>query len=184
MKRAPLVITTRDLGRRPGNSRALALEAPAPADLGTAVIAVPEGSPVTLELTFTSVQDGILVTGTAHVQLAGECVRCLEPLSARQDVELSELYLYPEAFERAGDDGDDEGVEMFHTDGELLDLEPMLRDAVVMSLPFQPLCSANCPGLCATCGVRLADAGPGHAHESVDPRLRVLDGFFDREDTP
>ena len=49
-------------------------------------------------------------------------------------------------------------------DGDLLDLEPALRDALVLELPLSPLCSLDCPGLCGQCGVRLADAGAGHGH--------------------
>jgi uncharacterized protein len=59
--------------------------------------------------------------------------------------------------------------------GDLLDLEPVLRDAVVLALPMSPLCREDCPGLCAECGVPLADAGPGHRHdEAPDPRWAAL----------
>ena len=52
----------------------------------------------------------------------------------------------------------------------------MLRDAVVLALPFQPLCRDDCPGLCTECGARLAD-DPGHQHESaIDPRWATLQG--------
>ena len=50
---------------------------------------------------------------------------------------------------------------------DLVDLEPLLRDAVVLALPFQPLCRDDCPGLCLECGARLAD-DPDHAHEDAD----------------
>lgn len=177
MNRGPLVLAIHELSRRPGNTQEVVLDVSAPADLGTGVIGVPEGSPVHLEATLSSALDGVLVTGSAAVTLEGECVRCLEPLRTEAVVEFSELYLYPEALRRAVEDGDEEGAEMFSTDGELLDLEPVLRDSVVTSLPFRPLCSVDCPGLCPTCGIPLRDAEPGHAHESIDPRLRVLEGW-------
>ena len=67
-----------------------------------------------------------------------------------------------------------------YLDGDLLDLEPAFRDAVVLALPMSPLCRDDCPGLCVECGVPLADAGPGHRHEDApDPRwaaLKQLDG--------
>lgn len=179
----PLVIVTRDLARSPGTTRTVRLDAPAPAGLGTVVIGVPEGRPLHLDLVLTSVREGILVSGTAQVELAGECVRCLDPVSVPHTVELSELYLYPEAADRAAHDGDGDALEMFRTDGVELDLEPMLRDAIVMSLPFQPVCDPDCPGLCPACGARLAD-DPGHHHDVVDPRLRVLEGYFDRDERP
>ena len=57
---------------------------------------------------------------------------------------------------------------------ELLDLEPVLRDAVVLALPQNPLCGPDCPGLCPECGARLAD-DPDHTHgEAIDPRWSAL----------
>ena len=59
-------------------------------------------------------------------------------------------------------------------EGITVDLEPVFRDAVVIALPFQPLCRPDCEGLCADCGIRLEDAPEGHAHERVDPRWAAL----------
>src|SRR6185312_14060322 len=57
----------------------------------------------------------------------------------------------------------------------LLDLEPVLRDALVLALPLAPLCRQDCPGLCAECGALLAQAGPEHGHErAIDPRWARL----------
>src|SRR4051812_6367371 len=79
--RAPLVIDTRDLGRRPGSQRELKIVVPAPADLGIEVLGVPEGSSVELDLRLEAVMDGVLVTGEARAALEGECVRCLESIT-------------------------------------------------------------------------------------------------------
>jgi uncharacterized protein len=68
----------------------------------------------------------------------------------------------------------EEDDEVSMLEGDLLDLEPLLRDAVVLALPFQPLCEDDCPGLCPECGVRLKD-DPDHSHEApVDPRWGKL----------
>jgi uncharacterized protein len=164
--RSPFVVNTHDLGRRPGSMRSLELSAPAPADLGTELLGVPEGSPVTVELRLEAVMEGVLASGRARASLAGECARCLEPFDDEIEVEFQELYVYPES-----DAEDDEARRL---DGELLDLEPAIRDAVVLALPFQPVCQADCAGLCPECGVRLLD-NPGHAHdEGVDPRWAAL----------
>jgi uncharacterized protein len=67
-------------------------------------------------------------------------------------------------------------------EGDLLDLEPLLRDAVVLALPFQPLCREDCPGLCIECGARLAD-DPDHQHEeAIDPRWATLQGLTEQTD--
>ena len=75
--RAPLVLDTRELGRRPGSQHQVSRSVPAPADLGIEVLRVPEGSPVELDLRLEAVMEGVLVTGTARAGLEGECVRCL-----------------------------------------------------------------------------------------------------------
>ena len=164
--RNPLVFDTHELGRRPGALQRLNRTIDAPKDLGLKdVIEVPEGAPVELELRLESVMEGVLVTGTARAQVEGECVRCLEPLQLDVEADFQEMFSYPEADERgraksrsdedAADDEDDED-RLFVEDG-LFDLEPVLRDAVVLALPMQPVCQEDCPGLCAECGVRLAD---------------------------
>jgi uncharacterized protein len=146
---------------------------PAPADLGIDVLGVPEGSPIELRLRFQAVQEGVLATGTARAWVAGECARCLGPVEDDLEVELQELFVYPES---DIEDGDADRL-----DGELLDLEPALRAAVVLALPFGPVCSPDCPGLCIDCGARLAD-DPGHRHEeNIDPRWARLLALSDND---
>lgn len=165
--RAPLVLDTRELGRRPGSQRQVSRTVPAPADLGIEVLSVTEGSPVELDLRLEAVMEGVLVTGTARASVDGECARCLEPIHDEVEVTFQELFVYDE-----GDLSEDEEISTLEDD--LLDLEPLLRDAVVLALPFQPLCAEDCPGLCPDCGARLAD-DPDHAHEAaVDPRWAAL----------
>ncbi len=164
--RSPLVINTHELGRRPGSMRTQKLTLPAPVDLGIEVIGVPDGSPVELDLRLEAVMEGVLASGSARAMVVGECARCLERVEDDLEVALQELYVYPES--------DAEEDEASRLDGELLDLEPVLRDAVVLSLPFRPVCRPDCPGLCAQCGARLADE-PSHSHEdSIDPRWASL----------
>lgn len=164
--RSPLVINTHELGRRPGSMRTLDLSSPAPADLGIELIGVPAGSLLELRLRLEAVMEGVLVSGEASAELVGECARCLESIEDDLVVDLQELYVYPQS-----DAGEDEADRL---DGELLDLEPVVRDAVVLALPYRPVCRPDCPGLCLECGARLADE-PGHAHEeSVDPRWAAL----------
>jgi uncharacterized protein len=163
------VLDTRELGRRPGSQREVSRTVPAPADLGIEVLRVPEGAPVELDLRTEAVMEGVLVTGTARAALEGECVRCLEPISEEIEVRFQELFVYDD---REVDP--DEELEVSKLQDDLVDLEPLLRDAVVLALPFQPLCEDDCPGLCAECGARLAD-DPDHTHgEPVDPRWAAL----------
>lgn len=153
--------------------RSLTRVVAAPADLGTEVIGIPEGSDLELDLRLEAVLEGVLVSGTIRGQARGECVRCLDDVEREVDAELQELYAYPERRPEATDDEDDEVREL---QDELIDLEPALRDAVVLALPYQPLCRDDCPGLCSECGARLAD-DPDHRHDSIDPRWQALAGL-------
>ncbi|MGH8823684.1 MAG: YceD family protein [Jiangellaceae bacterium] len=174
--RAPLVLDTHELGRRPGAMRRVRLTVPAPADLGLGgVVGVPEGADLELDLRLESVMEGVLVSGTARATLAGECARCLDPVDSEIDVDIQELYAYPDrAVGNGAESGAGEG-EMVEDD--LVDLETAIRDAVVLALPQAPLCRDDCPGLCPQCGARLAD-DPGHSHETGDPRWAALAGLL------
>ncbi|WP_406459308.1 DUF177 domain-containing protein [Streptomyces sp. NBC_00876] len=181
--RNPLVFDTHELGRRPGALKRLTRSVDAPKDLGIdGVIGVPEGAPVALDVRLESVMEGVLVTGTARASAVGECVRCLEPLSLEVEADFQEMFSYPDADDRNRsrtadpvDDAEDDEDRFFLEDG-LFDLESVLRDAVVLALPMQPVCTETCAGLCSECGIRL-DENPGHHHDVVDARWAALQGL-------
>ena len=184
------MLDTRELGRRPGSQRKVSFTAEAPAELGIEVLGVPEGSSVDVDLRLEAVMEGVLVTGTAQAGLVGECARCLEPITDTIRVELQELFVYDDHGHAARGKGrgelDDLDDDVSRLEGDLVDLEPLLRDAVVLALPFQPLCRDDCPGLCIECGARLADE-PDHRHEEpIDPRWAALGSVAaqPREDRP
>lgn len=173
--RSPFVLDTHELGRRPGSMRRVQRTVPAPEDLGTEVIGVPAGDDVELDLRLEAVMEGVLVSGSVRARVVGECVRCLDEVVDHVDVSVQELYVYPGRAEVAEEDGDDE-EDVHELDGDLVDVEPALRDALVTALPFQPLCRDDCPGLCSLCGARLAD-DLQHSHDTIDPRWAALGGL-------
>jgi uncharacterized protein len=149
-----------------------------PDDLGTDVISIPAGHPVQVEVRLESVVEGVLVTGSVDATATGACVRCLDPVELDVDGTFQELFAYAEGaahhHEVAADSDEDEVHELV---GDLIDLEPVLRDAVVPTLPFQPVCRQDCPGLCSECGMRLVE-DPDHHHEVIDPRWSSLSGLL------
>jgi uncharacterized protein len=147
-------------------------QVPAPESLGVDLIGVPPGAALDLDLRLESVVEGVLVSGTATAPLSGECGRCLEAVSDELTVDVQELFAYPES----DTGGDEEAARM---EGDLLDLEPVLRDAVVLALPLTPLCQEECSGLCAECGGRLDDLPDDHGHDAPDPRWAGLAGLLD-----
>lgn len=179
--RSPLVVDTRELGRRPGNSVRSHRDVPAPADMGTDVIAVREGDSMGIDLRLESVMEGVLVTGEVEATANGACVRCLEDVAYPVDIRFQELFVYADRAEHHREvGGDDEDEELHELDGDNADLEPVLRDAVVPSLPFQPVCSDDCLGLCSECGANLNE-DPEHQHDVIDPRWSALAKLADVE---
>jgi uncharacterized protein len=163
--RSPLVVDTRDLGRRAGEMRELQRQLAAPPEWSLELVRVPEGATLELDIRLESVVDGVLVSTVVRAPLSAECGRCLDPFSTEVELTATDLFVYePEA--------DDEEVRRL--EGDLLDLGPLLRDAVVLALPLNPVCSPDCAGLCPTCGARLNDVEPGHGHEEIDPRWAAL----------
>ena len=171
--RSPMVLDTRDLPRSPGAMREITRVIAAPADLGLELIRVPVGADLTLRLRMESVSEGVFVSVRAQAELTGECGRCLRSLDDTLDTEFQELYAYPDSTTDATTDEDEVG----RMQGDLIDLEPELRDAVVLALPLHPLCREDCPGLCPECGALWDELPADHTHRQIDPRWTALDKF-------
>jgi uncharacterized protein len=170
----PWKVDLRELGRRAGSMREWDRTLPAPERWGIEMIGVPEGAPVDLHLRLESVMEGVLVSGSVDVPLTGQCARCLEPVEDTLELDLQELYAYAGSTTEATS-GEDE---VRRIDGDVLDLAPLVRDTVVLTLPLAPTCTPDCAGLCVDCGERLDDLPADHSHELVDPRWAGLAARF------
>lgn len=170
---ADFLLDVRSLGRAPGTMRELHRTVTIEERIGLDLIGVPSGSEVDLDLQLQSVSEGVLVTGTVSAPLSGECSRCLEPLTDRAELRLTELFAYPASTTEQTTSED----EVYRMSDDLIDLKPVVVDALGIELPLQPLCSPDCQGLCSECGMAMADAGPEHEHETIDPRWAGLAKF-------
>ena len=182
--KSPLVIDITRLGRRPGSMRTLQETVPAPRRIGIELLAIAQGAPLTLDLKLESVSEGVLVTGTVSAPTTGECSRCLRPITGDVDVDITELFAYPDSETEATTEEDEVGHVVTDRDGDSIDLEQTIVDAVGLVLPFSPLCSDDCPGLCPECGVPLATAGADHRHDVIDPRWAKLSKLLPPDATP
>lgn len=168
--RSPLVINISRLGRRPGSMMTHRETVPSPVRIGVELVAIEAGAPLELDLRLESVSEGVLVTGTVAAPTAGECARCLTPITGDIEIDLTELFAYPDS----ATDETTESDELGRVIDDSVDLEQPIIDAVGLALPFSPLCGPDCVGLCQQCGVPLATAEPGHHHEQLDPRWAKL----------
>nr|WP_243075285.1 DUF177 domain-containing protein [Microbacterium sp. SS28] len=139
---------------------------PAPAKWGEGLVAIAEGEPVALEVRLESVHEGILVTGEVDTRYTGMCGRCLRDVAEPLEVEFQELFAYP------GEEAAD-----FEVQDDHVDLETLVRDAIVLSLPFQPVCQPDCPGLDPVTGERLTASTGSEQREPLDPRWAALQDY-------
>ncbi|HEY5230830.1 MAG TPA: DUF177 domain-containing protein [Galbitalea sp.] len=166
LSKTPYTVSVVDIVHRPGEMREKSIDVTVDDGMGNAVIGVRKGAKLHIDARLEALHDGILVSGDVEAIAEGECVRCLIDVALPVEVEFAELFAY--SFDEAFD---------YTVQDDHVDLEPLVRDAVVLSLPFQPVCQEDCLGLCPECGVRLLD-DPGHEHEApVDPRWAALAGL-------
>ncbi|HUH52429.1 MAG TPA: DUF177 domain-containing protein [Microbacteriaceae bacterium] len=153
----------RDIIHRPGEMRERERDIVLPERMGEGVASVPAGETVHLDMRFESVHEGILASIKASTKFHAECVRCLTPFIARGEVEFTELFAYTLT------EADEYGVH-----GDHVNLEPPLRDAVVLALPFQPVCKPDCAGLDPNTGEKLKAGETDKLSEEIDPRWAAL----------
>ncbi|MGW4246937.1 YceD family protein [Nocardia sp. NPDC004722] len=170
---AGFVLDVRSLGRAPGSMKERQRSFTTDERIGLDLVAIPKGAQIDMDLTLQSVSEGVLVMGTVTAPIEGECSRCLEPFTDEIDIQLTELFAYPDSTTEQTTEED----EIHRLVDDMIDLEPVVVDAVGLELPLSPLCSPDCAGLCPECGVKMAIAGSGHGHEILDPRWARLASF-------
>ena len=179
----PFILNTHDLPRRAGEMKEYQLDIPAHVRIGVPLIAVPEGDLVELDVRLESVTEGVLASADIYAIAHGECIRCLDPVEVVIDRKIQELYRYEPTNEkgrkkrRDDEDVDLEGEEELQMEGDLMDLETPVIDAIILTLPVNPLCSDECLGLCPDCGEKWENLPEDHAHEVIDARWSGLDGL-------
>lgn len=166
--RDPLVLDVHELPRRAGESKKINVKLKLPNSLSNGPVVIEKDHEVELDLLLEAVVEGVLVTGNIILEFDAECSRCLDPIHYEICPFITELYLYDDK-----ELNENEEDEVRQLQGDLLNLEPALIDAVVLELPTRPLCKDDCLGLCAQCGIRL-DENPEHKHEIIDPRWSIL----------
>lgn len=168
--RSPFKFNTHELPRRAGEMKEYHLQLEIPEAIGIDVIAVPPGV-LELDIKIESVSEGVLATAQFEAVAKGECIRCLDPIELELEKSFQELYTYKEDPEIDKDD-------QLLMEGDDLDLELPIRDAIVLSLPINPLCDEECPGLCPECGQKWRELPADHAHEVIDSRWAGLKGLL------
>jgi uncharacterized protein len=168
-KAKPFIVPAAKLRRVAGTVRRELRQAPID-DLATMGSEVPEGAEVSVEVTLSSYPGGVMASGTVEAPWTGECRRCGGPVTGEVRAEVRERYVA-----QSETDVDDEAYPLAD---DVIDLEPLARDAVLLELPLAPLCSPDCQGLCPHCGINRNEEACT-CEEPVDPRWSALDALRD-----
>jgi uncharacterized protein len=188
----PFVINCHDLPRRAGEMREYGLTITEHESMGLPFFAIPLGEAIEVSLRLSAVSEGVLASAAVRAVAVGECTRCLDRIELDLDEEFNELYIYePDPRSRSTRRHekeiiveDEDEVRTMH--GDYIDLEGPIRDALILNLPVNPLCSEDCLGLCPECGIKWIDLPEDHGHEQIDTRwaglekLKNLDGLDDQ----
>ena len=161
--RSPFVVSVVDLLRTPGHRRELDLRGPV-SELKSAGTVVDAGAEVDVHVGLEAISEGVVADGLISAPWRAECRRCLREVTGEVDVEFREL------FERSPREG-----ETYALGHEEIDLEPLIREALLLALPLAPLCEAGCQGICPTCGADLNEGPCGCPPAGRDPRWAALD---------
>jgi len=189
MSKAPdsFKLNTYELPRRAGEMKEYELDIVVKEKFGVDLISVPAGEVIEIDARLESVTEGVLLSADVYAVAQGECIRCLDPVEIVIERKIQELYNYEPTNERGKKkrksstedltSEDLDAADEFMMEGDILDLETPIRDAIVLSLPSNPLCSQDCLGLCPECGGKWAELPEDHAHEVIDARWASLGGL-------
>lgn len=178
-------LNTHELPRRAGEMKEYQLDLVAPEPVGVPLIGVQVGAIIEVDVRLEAVAEGILLSAEIFAVATGECIRCLDPVELDVERSIQELYLYEEdGVKKKGHhkkvapaEDDFEEEDLLYLDGVIMDLEPPIRDAIVLNLPVNPLCDPDCLGLCPDCGQKWATLPEDHGHEVIDARWAGLEGL-------
>ena len=186
MKTNPFILNTHDLPRRAGEMKEYELDIEAPVRIGVPLIGIPEGDIIEADVRLESVTEGVLLSAEIYAVALGECIRCLDPVEQVIDRKIQELYRYEPTSEkgrkkrREDEDVDLDAEDELQMEGDQMNLEIPIIDAIILALSVNPLCDEECMGLCPDCGEKWESLPDDHRHEVVDARWSGLASLLEK----
>ncbi len=187
MNKNPFILNIHELSRRAGEMKEYELDIEAPERIGVPLIGVPQGGIIEADIRVESVTEGVLLSADIYAVAHGECIRCLDPVEQIVERKIQELYRYEPTNDRGRKkrsedaDIDLEDEDELQMDGDLMNLEIPIIDAIILALPVNPLCDEECMGLCPQCGEKWESLPDDHQHEEVDARWAGLAPLLDSD---
>lgn len=173
-EKSPYRVGLTNLAGKPGARLELDLEFPLNPQWTNGVVAL-VGKTGQFHVELTSLSDGVLSRVTGEVPTTAQCSRCLDTVGDTIFLDETQMFFFPEKLAAAKEDAGEDAEDVLAVSEENeIDLEPLLRDNLVLSMTSLPLCEPDCQGLCPGCGQRWDTLPPDHVHEVIDPRWAAL----------
>ena len=109
---------------------------------------------------------GLVVQSDFSSMLNLECVRCLKEFSAEVSWSFTDLYAFDKRSETES--------ELILAEDAHIDLAPLVREYALLEVPINPVCKADCKGLCVECGQNLNDKDCGHRPDLINSPFAKL----------
>ena len=182
----PFILNTHELPRRAGEMKEYELDIEAHVRIGVPLIGVPEGDVIEADVRLESVTEGVLLSAEIYAVAHGEYIRCLDPVEQVINRKIQELYRYEPTNEkgrkkrREDEDVDLDAEDELQMEGDQMNLEMPIIDAIILALSVNPLCDEECMGLCPDCGEKWESLPDDHSHEVVDARWSGLASLLEK----
>jgi uncharacterized protein len=142
--------------------------------------------PAPVEAHLEKIERRVRVTGSTSAALTAACGRCLSPVPVDVPAEFDLTLVPADEYEdaardekethraHAGGSFEARAAEEETYAGKVIDLDPIVREQVLLALPAYPVCKDDCKGLCPVCGANLNDRECGCDRHVPDPRWAGL----------
>jgi uncharacterized protein len=141
----------------------------------------PDAGAAAADLHLYTESGNVFARGRVRGWLAAACSRCIGTVKVPVNENISVTFMprqqLPADHADAGDEGaaiTEDDLDLFPYDGEEIDLAPLLHEQLVLAVPFAPLCTDDCKGLCPQCGTDLNQNNCSCDRTPIDPRLAAL----------
>lgn len=138
----------------------------------------PDAGAAEAELELVAERNHVFARGSLRGWMEVACSRCVGPVRIPVDETLQVTFMRTEDAPDLDQDTEvevnEDDLDVYTYEDDVIDLEPLLREQLILALPYAPLCKEDCKGLCSRCGADLNETTCSCDRDTTDPRLAPL----------
>jgi len=138
-------------------------------------------SPLDVEFMLKNTGRGIFLNGQLELMLNLKCTRCLEPFDYFLETEFTREFIFRNKIKNLESEKIEQNL-ILEPEQDSIEMEPIIRESILLKLPIKNLCSSDCKGLCSHCGMNLNKEQCQCEKDNIDPRLAKLKEFKSKKE--